>query len=276
MPTKAWALVRSTHPGPSFAVTVLAAILSWGFSLGATEAIVVVLSVLLNQFSVGLSNDAIDAARDREAKRGDKPLVADEISLGSVWVWALACGVASLALASLLHPGVLIAQTVFLLAGWGYNAGLKATVWSAFAYALGFGALPAIISFAASPAAFPPWWTVLIAAGLGIAAHFGNVVPDREDDQAQGVRGLPQRLPATLAAIVLTTLIMVMSVVLVVGAGEKALPVSLTAGIIAALVAIAGGIFAIKHPSSRSAFRASIVAALVLAAGLTGSLLLAS
>jgi len=193
-----------------------------------------------------------------------------------VWVWALACGVASLALASLLHPGVLIAQTVFLLAGWGYNAGLKATVWSAFAYALGFGALPAIISFAASPAAFPPWWTVLIAAGLGIAAHFGNVVPDREDDKAQGVRGLPQRLPATLAAIVLTTLIMVMSVVLVVGAGEKALPVSLTAGIIAALVAIAGGIFAIKRPSSKAAFRASILAALVLAAGLTGSLLLAS
>jgi len=276
MPTKAWALVRSTHPGPSVAVTVLAAILSWGFSLGATEAIVVVLSVLLNQFSVGLSNDAIDASRDREAKRGDKPLVAGEISLRSVWVWALACGVASLALASLLHPGVLIAQTVFLLAGWGYNAGLKATVWSAFAYALGFGALPAIISFAASPAAFPPWWTVLIAAGLGIAAHFGNVVPDREDDKAQGVRGLPQRLPATLAAIVLTTLIMVMSVVLVVGAGEKALPVSLTAGIIAALVAIAGGIFAIKRPSSKAAFRASILAALVLAAGLTGSLLLAS
>jgi len=73
MPTKAWAFVRSTHPGPSVSVTVLAAILSWGFSLGATEAIVVVLSVLLNQFSVGLSNDAIDASRDREAKRGDKP-----------------------------------------------------------------------------------------------------------------------------------------------------------------------------------------------------------
>jgi 4-hydroxybenzoate polyprenyltransferase len=186
MPTKAWALVRSTHPGPSVSVTVLAAILSWGFSLGTLEAIVVVLSVLLNQFSVGLSNDAIDAARDREAKRGDKPLVAGEISLRSVWVWALVCGVASLALAGLLHPGVLIAQTVFLLAGWGYNAGLKATVWSALAYAVGFGALPAIISYGASPAGFPPWWTVLIAAGLGIAAHFGNVVPDREDDEAQG------------------------------------------------------------------------------------------
>lgn len=276
MPTKAWALVRSTHPGPSVSVTVLAAILSWGFSLGTLEAIVVVLSVLLNQFSVGLSNDAIDSARDREAKRGDKPLVAGEISLRSVWVWALVCGVASLALAGLLHPGVLIAQTVFLLAGWGYNAGLKATVWSALAYAVGFGALPAIISYGASPAGFPPWWTVLIAAGLGIAAHFGNVVPDREDDEAQGVRGLPQRLPATLAAIVLSVLIMVMSAVLVVGAGEQALPVSLTSGIIAALVAIAGGIFAIKRPNSRAAFRASILAALVLTAGLTGSLLLAS
>jgi len=89
----AWALLRSTHPGPSFAVAALAAILSWGFGVGLIPAILVVVSVLFNQFSVGLSNDAIDAPRDHEAKRSDKPVVAGEISLVGVWAWAIIfCG----------------------------------------------------------------------------------------------------------------------------------------------------------------------------------------
>jgi 4-hydroxybenzoate polyprenyltransferase len=270
----AGAFFRATHPGPSSAVAVLAAILSWGFSLGITEATLVVLSVLLNQFSVGLSNDASDAVLDRKSHRSEKPLVAGEISPSAVWTGAIVLGVSSLALASLLHPGVLIAQAVFLAAGWLYNAGLKATVFSALAYAVGFGALPAIVSYAATPAVFPPWWSVLIAAGLGVAAHFGNVVPDRDDDEAHGVRGLPQRLPARTAALVLTLLIAAMSAVLVVGAGPDALLASTPAGVTATIVAVIGGISALKSPHSRLAFRASLLAALLLAAGLTGSLLM--
>ena len=270
----AWALLRSTHPGPSFAVAALATILSWGFGVGLIPAILVVVSVLSNQFSVGLSNDAIDAPRDHEAKRSDKPVVAGEISLVGVWAWAIIFAVVSLTLAGLLHPGVLIFQAVFLLAGWFYNLGLKSTVYSALAYAVGFGALPAIISYAANPAVFPPWWSVVIAAGLGIAAHFGNVVPDREEDNAQGVRGLPQRLSARVAAGVLTGMIIVMAGVLVLGAGTPAFPASLPSAAVAIMVAVAGGVWALSRPRSRLAFRASIVASLVLAAGLTGSVLL--
>ena len=271
----AWALLRSTHPGPSFAVAALAAILSWGFGAGLIPAVLVVLSVLLNQFSVGLSNDAIDAPRDQEAKRSDKPVAAGDISRAGVWAWAIIFAMVSLTLAGLIHPGVLISQAVFLLAGWFYNLGLKSTVFSALAYAVGFGALPAIISYAAHPAAFPPWWSVVIAAGLGIAAHFGNVVPDREDDAAQGVRGLPQRLPARVAAGVLTGMIIVMAGVLVQGAGTQAFPASLPSAAVAVMVAVAGGVWALSRPQSRWAFWASIVASLVLAAGLTGSVLLA-
>jgi 4-hydroxybenzoate polyprenyltransferase len=147
-------------------------------------------------------------------------------------------------------------------------------VYSALAYAVGFGALPAIISYAAQSAAFPPWWSVVIAAGLGIAAHFGNVVPDREDDAAQGVRGLPQQLSARVAAGVLTGMIIVMAGVLVLGAGTQAFPASIPSAAVAIVVAVAGGVWALSRPRSRLAFRASIVASLVLAAGLTGSVLL--
>ena len=267
-----WALLRSTHPGPSVAVAALAAIISWGFSLPPGAAVIVVIAVLVNQFSVGLSNDAVDARRDRESGRSDKPLVTGEISLSAVWGSSIAFGLASLGLSLWVHPGVFLAQLVFLVAGWAYNLGLKATVFSALAYAVGFGALPAIVSFAAEPALAPQWWVLVVASGLGIAAHFGNVVPDRDADAQQGIRGLPQLLSAKTVAVSLVVLIAGMAAVLVVGAGEQARVASLIAAALATAVAVVGGITATKAPSSRWAFRSTIAAALVLALGLAVSL----
>ena len=266
------ALVASTHPGPSFAVAALAGILAWGFQVPWQVALVVVVSVLMNQFSVGLSNDAIDLVRDRESGRIDKPLVRGDISPVSVWVAAAVLGVASLGVSWFVHPGVFVAQTIFLVAGWAYNLGLKATVFSALAYAVGFGALPAIVSFAATPALAPPWWVVVIGSGLGVAAHFGNVVPDRETDKAHGVTGLPQLLTAQTAAVSLSVLVVAMATVLVVGAGARLLVASVPAAAIATGLAIAGGTLALRRPASRAAFRASVGAALVLALGLATAL----
>lgn len=268
------ALLRSTHPGPSVAVAALAAILSWGFGVTLMTALAVVASVLLNQFSVGLSNDVIDLKRDRESGRMDKPLVRGDLSPVTVWVAAIVFAVASLALSWLVHPGVFVAQVIFLVAGWAYNLGLKATVFSALAYAVGFGALPAIVSFAATPALAPPWWVVVIGSGLGVAAHFGNVVPDREEDQLQGVRGLPQMLSAETVAFSLSALVIAMAAVLVLGAGAESFAASLPAAALAVLLAVVGGVAAIRLPSSRTAFRSSIGAAVVLAGGLAVALVL--
>ena len=262
------ALVASTHPGPSFAVAALAGILSWGFQVNGQVALAVVASVLLNQFSVGLSNDAIDLVRDRESGRTDKPLVRGDISPVTVWISAAVFALVSLGLSWFVHPGVFVAQTIFLVAGWAYNLGLKATVFSALAYAVGFGAVPAIVSFAATPALAPPWWVVVIGSGLGVAAHFGNVVPDRETDQARGVTGLPQLLTAKTVAVSLSVLVVAMATVLIVGAGPESLVASVPAAAIATGLAIAGGTLALRRPASRGAFRASIAAALVLALGL--------
>jgi len=268
------ALLRSTHPGPSLAVAALAAILSWGFGVTLMTALAVVAAVLLNQFSVGLSNDVIDLKRDRESGRMDKPLVRGDLSPVTVWISAIVFGLVALALSWLVHPGVFVAQVIFLLAGWAYNLGLKATVFSALAYAVGFGALPAIVSFSATPAVAPPWWVVVIGSGLGVAAHFGNVVPDREEDQLQGVRGLPQMLSAKTVAFSLSALVIAMATVLVIGAGAESFAASLPAAAIAGLLAVAGGVSAIRRPSSRTAFRASIGAAVVLACGLAVALVL--
>jgi 4-hydroxybenzoate polyprenyltransferase len=266
------AVVRSAHPGPSVAVTALAAILAWGFAVSASSATLVVLAVLFNQLSVGLSNDAIDAVRDREAGRRDKPVVSGEVTPATLWRLAILLAAASLVLSAFVHPGVLIAQGVFLLAGWLYNAGLKATVFSVVAYAVGFGALPVIVSFAALPAAFASWWIIVIAAGLGVAAHFGNVLPDRVEDQLQGVRGLPQRLPARTSAFILTAMIMAMSAVLVAGAGASNIALTLPFASVASAVAIAGGLVALRDTPTRWPFRAVILAAVILAGGLSAVL----
>jgi len=266
------AVIRSAHPGPSASVTALAAILAWGFGVPLPSAALVVLAVFFNQFSVGLSNDAIDAARDREAGRQDKPVVSGEVTPAALWRIAIVLAAASLMLSAFVHPGVLIAQAVFLLAGWVYNAGLKATVFSVVAYAVGFAALPVIVSFAAQPAGFAPWWIIVIAAGLGVAAHFGNVLPDRVEDERQGVRGLPQRLPVRTSAFTLMAMIIAMSAVLVVGAGASDIALTLTFASVGSAVAIAGGVVALRDTPTRWPFRAVILAAVILAGGLSAVL----
>ena len=73
------ALWRSSHPGPTVVVTVLALALgvSVGVEPGASPCSCV--SVLLGQLSIGISNDAIDAPRDRLAGRTDKPLARGDV-----------------------------------------------------------------------------------------------------------------------------------------------------------------------------------------------------
>lgn len=263
------AVIRSSHPGPTAAVTVLAAILAAGFSLPLVSAALVVVAVLFNQLSIGLSNDARDAVRDGEVGRLDKPVVSGDITEGALWRLAIMFALLSLLLSAFVHPGVVIAQAIFLLAGWTYNLGLKATVFSVACYAIGFAALPAIVSFGATTPALAPWWVIVIAAGLGIAAHFGNVMPDRADDHLHGVRGLPQRLSVGTSAVILTAMIVSMSGVLVWGAGSGALSLSVPFAAVATGVAIAGGIIALRDPRSRAPFRAAIAASVILALGLS-------
>lgn len=77
---------------------------------------------------------------------------------------------------------------------WAYNLGLKATVFSALPYAVGFGSLPAFVALGLPGGPAPAWQVVVAAALLGVGAHLGNVLPDIGDDLAAGVRGGPQRL----------------------------------------------------------------------------------
>ena len=202
-------LARACHPGPTVAVTTLTALLAAGAGHPWGSGALVTAAVGTGQLTIGWSNDLIDAGRDREVGRVDKPVARGDVSEREVW-WAVAvAGV--LCVAFSLACGVAAATVHLLLgvaSGWAYNLGLKRTAWSAAPYAVAFGTLPAVVTLALPTPAWPAPWVMVAGALLGVGAHLLNALPDLTDDERTGVRGLPHRLGAGtvrwLAPVVLT------------------------------------------------------------------------
>jgi 4-hydroxybenzoate polyprenyltransferase len=197
IPSTPSALFRASHPGPTVAVTALTALLAVAAGHGLETGLVVTAAVAAGQLTIGWSNDVIDAGRDQQVGRTDKPVARGEVSDALVWrmiaaagavciVLSLACGLPSAAVHLLLVVG----------SGWAYNLGLKGVVWSGLPYAVAFGALPAVVTLALPLPQWPPVWMVAAGALLGVGAHLLNALPDLADDAKTGVRGLPHRLGA--------------------------------------------------------------------------------
>ncbi len=73
-------MALSTHPLPGIAVTAIAVILGIGVGLEPWRVVVLGLAFFANQASVGLSNDWLDAERDRAVGRKDKPVARGDTS----------------------------------------------------------------------------------------------------------------------------------------------------------------------------------------------------
>lgn len=211
-------LLRAAHIGPAVAVTCIAALLATGADLTLTEAVVVTGAVLTGQLTIGWGNDLLDAGRDRQVGRTDKPLANGELSPSSVQRWLAGAAAATVVL-SVLAGWRSGATHLALAVGFGhlYNLHFKATPLSWLPYAVAFGSLPAVVTLAGSPPEWPPAWMVVAAAALGVAAHFLNTLPDFEADEATGIQGLPHRLGGRASRVVATTLLLVGSVAAVLG-----------------------------------------------------------
>ena len=249
------ALVGAAHLGPTLAVTGLAALLSAAQGLGPGQGSLLVAAVFAGQLSIGWSNDLIDLARDRQAGRDDKPLATGEGSVRVVRLACIAAVVACVVLSLALGPAAGLLHLGCVAAGWAYNLGLKSTVWSWVPYAVSFGGLTAVVTWADGEA--PPWWWPVGAALLGVGAHLLNVLPDLDDDAATGVRGLPHRLgPRRIAPVAAAVLVSATTVVLV-GAAP---PVAVT---LAAAVVVLGLATLVVRASGRVPFVAAVAIAFV-------------
>jgi 4-hydroxybenzoate polyprenyltransferase len=252
------ALLRSSHPGPAAVVTVVTVLL--GVAVGLEPARVALLGAVLafNQLSIGLSNDWIDADRDRAAGRTDKPVARGEVPRRVVRTTAWAGATVAVALSATLGIPFVVAHLIALAGGWSYNAGLKRTPASVVPYAVSFGLLPALATLALPDPTAPAWWAVAAGALLGVAAHVANALPDFDDDAATGVRGLPHLLGRRGATVLGGAALAASAAALAIGVRSGVALAGLALSLVLAVAAVVGGL-----RGSRWGFRFVMLAALV-------------
>lgn len=258
------ALLRSSHPEPAAAVTVLLVALAATAGHPPARLGLVGAALLAGQLSIGWLNDALDAGRDAAVGRADKPVVSGAVSAAVVRTAAVVAAVVCVPLS--LACGLLagLAHLVAVAAGWGYDLGLKSTPVSVLPYLVCFGLLPAFVVLALPGTPAPPWWLVAGGALLGAGAHFANVLPDLDDDAATGVRGLPHRLGAAGSRVAAALLMLAATTVLALGAPVPA-PVAVAVPVLAAAL-LATGLVLGRRPGSRAPFRSVLAAAAVAVA----------
>jgi 4-hydroxybenzoate polyprenyltransferase len=269
------ALWGSTHPGPTLVVSALALAIGIAVGLEPWRLVLLTLAVFCGQLSIGLSNDAIDAPRDRAVGRTDKPIARGDVSERVAWGAAVGALVAALLLSAPLGWGMLAAHAIFLASAWSYNAGLKSTPFSIVPFLVSFGIFPSLATLALPDPRVTALWGWIAGAALGAAVHLTNVLPDLEDDRRTGVRGLPHRIGPRASAVVAAAGIIVGAVAVLVGSSGADLgsvpPVSwlFFAAVIA--VALTTAVLALVRPPTRALFRLVMLAALLLAAQLVAT-----
>jgi len=186
-------LLKAAHFGPTLIVTSI----SFAFATyywWEGPAYVIAFGVFTGQLVVGWSNDLYDFDDDLKHQRSKKPLVSGLITKQYLQKW-LRFMLPFSFIANLLGPLGVKGGLVYMLGiacGVAYNFYFKFNFLSPLPYAIAFAALPS--SVAISKDINPPTWMLFGGALFGMAAHFINVIKDMDQDQASGIKGLPQRM----------------------------------------------------------------------------------
>jgi 4-hydroxybenzoate polyprenyltransferase len=219
-------------------------------------------AVLCGQFSVGWSNDAIDAPLDTRAGRDDKPIATGVISRRTVAWCAAAALIVDVPLSLALGWQAGVAHLAAVALAWAYNLGLKRTIVSPVPYAVAFALVPVVVAAMLPGAPAPRVTLILAGAACGIAAHFANTVGDVTEDAITGVRGLPQRVGPAWSTVIAGGFVALAVVHVLLAAGANVLTVG--AAVIDIAIALALPL-AVRVPRARRlAFRLVILAVAVL------------
>ncbi|WES64603.1 UbiA family prenyltransferase [Microbacter sp. GSS18] len=269
------ALWGSSHPGPTLVVTALALALGWAAGLDPARIALLGVAVFAGQLSVGISNDAIDAPRDRRTGRGDKPVARGDVGLSVAWGAAFTLLALALALSAILGWRMLVAHALALGSAWAYNAGLKSTPASIVPFVVSFGIFPSLATLSSPDPAFAPGWAWIAGGALGAAVHLTNVLPDLDDDAATGVRGLPHRWGPRTSTVAAAVAVIAGAVAVLAGAagGDLATVTPISWVFFAGVIAVAAVtvIMVVRQAPSRALFRLVMLAGLLLAAQLVAT-----
>lgn len=260
------ALMLSSHPVPGAAVTVVTAVLAAAVGLDLRRIVVLTIVMAADQLAVGWSNDAIDAERDSVNGRTDKPIASGRIDRRIVARASVVAAAASLAGAFTLGIAAGGWHAIFLLSAIAYNAGLKRSILSVLPYAVSFGLLPVLVAAAADPSRFASGWAIGAGALLGVAAHFANVLPDLEDDERTGVRGLPHRIGARPTGLLAFLALLSAAILVATGAPTSGTAVALIA---VGVISVVGVILVARRSFGRILFVLILLSAVALVIGLS-------
>ena len=162
------ALWRSSHPGPTVVVTVLALALGVSVGVDAARLAVLVVSVLLGQLSIGISNDAIDAPRDRLTGRTDKPIARGDVPSRAAWIAAWSTLVGGPRAVGAARAGSSRSRTRCSSARGGRTTrGSSRRVFSALCFVVGFGVFPSLAPLALPEPVVAAPWAWVAGATLG-------------------------------------------------------------------------------------------------------------
>ena len=206
-------LLRACHIGPTSAVTLISYLLATALWWEG-PALVIAFGIFLGQLLVGFTNDLYDYADDLKHNRSEKPLVNGQLSTKRL-IRAIKIVTPLTILVNLFGPLGFKGGLIYLLGvglGVSYNFYFKFTLFSFLPYALAFAALVGCIVVATDRSA--PFWLLISAASLGVAAHFANVLKDIEKDLQSGINGLPQRMGKKYSRFVVSILLITTTILL--------------------------------------------------------------
>lgn len=260
---KVIALIKSSHPIPCLAVASFAGLLGISSSIAWEHSLLIFVVVLLQQISVGLSNDWLDYKRDLIAGRDDKPAVNGEVKVSALRTGAIGAALLAQSTSFIFGPTAAVVMFGMLVAGWSYNLGMKSNWTSVIPYAAGFGLIPIFVGVASTEPFMPPAWVVLAASLLGVSAHFANVLPDIEADKLTGVKSLPHILGQKFSA--MSIAITALSATSLVVTQSENLDYSVaTIGLISNVVIVSlASLLSLRKEPPRAAFLLFILATLV-------------
>lgn len=256
-------LIKSTHPIPSVAVALFSVLFGVGVGLDPLRISLVGVAVLFQQFSVGLSNDWLDYARDQAVERKDKPTARGMVSPQLVRNYSVVAAVVAVVVSVLLGIASALWMIPMLIVGWAYNLGMKSNWLSVLPYAVGFGILPVFVTLSLPEPTFPPAWVVTVAALLGTSAHFANALPDLFEDKATGVRALPHIVGQRWSALIIAVTAVVATVVVLNQAGNLNPVVAWVGFSLTVLLAGSASLLSLKPQPPRIIFPLLMLASLV-------------
>jgi 4-hydroxybenzoate polyprenyltransferase len=224
-----WTVVELLHLIPSLLTTVAAVGFALIFGIGPGDARLwwIGAVMLLAQFSISALNEWADADLDRRAGR-QRPIPLGLVSPRTALSVAVFGAVGAFLLSTLANFGTvsLLLVGVGLACGWAYDLRFKGTPLSFLPFAIAFPLMPFWIGLLAGRPASSLGILFLGGIPLATAIHLADAIPDRERDQAAGLRTLAVALGRPGGEMVAAGLLLVgtmVSIVLILRYGQTAI-----------------------------------------------------